>query len=759
MDDDDFDVPQTAKKAKVGKTLSTASTTSGASSVASSKDSKNKLCGYGACDCECKPNRRHCHAHHRHLDNARNPIVKAKGAEAAKAWSEKCRDLEFANSQTEYMAKRAVAHGMFARSPLIDWVAWEQEFGQLITHKQAEELQPFEEMQWVLRQVRKYGRDRDEMAQEWTRKLAGPWRRDNNGYKGALRLWLPAKEMEEKATTKYIKANSLEVSKQKKVPKQWELEAFRAHTNEVGFNHGHAFFGGGAGAEPDCSDDDAETAALAGCADPGDGSEAGTAVEKKVSPLKRKAFEALTLDGSEDENEIAENSKRKSKKPRKGANLTGARAALFDNLSKQLSAKVASIESRLKEAETAQEEEKKAPSPQHATDVTTRQLYRDALSGCLKMVRAWQDVASFQAEVQSFNEDAKKNNKEAECVATDIPDSILTQSPVLHFALKQFGGSIGLERPMYLRTLATMQSHVQSISQCDLDDNTLSRARLLWKRMFACVTQLESAMKKATTDVTKHVAALAAAGERAEKRRKEKEAKDAEAAHFAVVKAKVKQATAEGAAMPGILKLESTDLQPMKVVTGNALPADLDLSIPMVLKESNLQQSWSSHAVVLQVMKNFGSRYKKSDSFMTTGKVNQPFVAKAGKEQTEKFMGDCVWHLQEAKKILDVSEFAANWMTTSWMFGMSPKMSFIGFAPNCAACLRCLSYGEMDVTTVRVDILLQKLKEIGSKVPSKATELEEAWLSCFIELAWQLMSTVYDCLPVSHVASPSLLNS
>ena len=166
--DDDFQVPdvpevgfdqEKKKKVRAGAGTSSTACPSAADGGASvtSAGSRLKLCSFQSCDCEIKSGRRHCHHHHRHLDNARNQVAKQKGPEAAKAWVEKCRDLEFANSQIEYMQRRAVGHGMFARAPLIDWVAWEQEFGVLVSNKTASQIRPFEEKEWILREVRKKG--------------------------------------------------------------------------------------------------------------------------------------------------------------------------------------------------------------------------------------------------------------------------------------------------------------------------------------------------------------------------------------------------------------------------------------------------------------------------------------------------------------------------------------------------------------------------------------------------------------------------
>ena len=134
-----------------------------------------------------------------------------------------------------------------------------------------------------------------------------------------------------------------------------------------------------------------------------------------------------------------------------------------------------------------------------------------------------------------------------------------------------------------------------------------------------------------------------------------------------------------------------------------------------------------SNPTVLQVLKNFGSRYKKVPAMAECGKVTQPYQPKGGLEPTKKFFQDLTANLRE--QTVDISEFAPAWNQTSWMFGLEPKRNLMGFMPNCAACFRCLAYGEMEVYCIPTLALLSKMKEVqgpGGQIPVKATELEEA---------------------------------
>ena len=135
MSDDEFQIPSAPPGEGSVRTASSRRTSNARSSRASSSaagEPKIKLCAFWACDEDCKQGRRHCNHHNRHLDNARNQVAKQKGEQAAKAFVEKCKDIDFANKQVEYMAKRSIALPMFAHQPLIDFAQWEQEFGVLV---------------------------------------------------------------------------------------------------------------------------------------------------------------------------------------------------------------------------------------------------------------------------------------------------------------------------------------------------------------------------------------------------------------------------------------------------------------------------------------------------------------------------------------------------------------------------------------------------------------------------------------------------
>ena len=731
-DEDDFGVPDDVPAfSSAGSTRGSRSGRQGQSKASSSAGAeKLKLCAYHDCDLDCKAGRRHCAHHHRHLDNCRNQVLKVKGPEACKKWVERCKDIEFANTQVEYMAKLSISLPMFAHNPLIDFVQWEQKFGVLVERKEAAVTKPFEETQWVIEQVNVYGRDKKEMQDEWKFKIAGPWKRDNNGYKGALRLWLPAGEYEETGTTQFAQGSSTETSKGKKAPKASEVEAFRAHAMEVGFDLSHPFFNGG-GHESGVLEPEEighDQPAGSGGDDPADQRVSPTQSTPTKPTLKRKGA-SDKLDASEEEGEVDAKSRKStaSGKKRKTSNIASQRAAMFDSLSKQLAVKSTSIKTKVEEAKTAQAKEKQSPPPRNATDQTTRKLCNEALLKCLTLGKAWFSASDVSAEVSEHNKQMEAQNEGDKKVDINAKDTLPEQCPVLVWAITQAGTSVNIERKPFLRSKDFMQDFVSLLPSGDFNEEGLEKCRLQWRRMFAAASQLEASLKKCATDVTKHIAGLAAAVEREEKKRKEKEQKDAEAKHLEQSRAKLKQAQADGAGMAAVFKLGTDGVQAMKILESNSISSDADLSLPFVLRKSSHLQAWTSQPILLQTMTNFGARYKKTAGFGVTGKVTMPYVARAGKEVTEKFFADVVSPAQE--KIVDISEFAPGWMGTSWMYGLSPKTSFAGLSPNSAAFLKVLLYGELDMYCLGVADVLDAFKSAKLSIPKTSAELEQA-LSC-----------------------------
>ena len=104
---DEFDVGDAVPAPPAPQTVARRSKGGSSATGSSTGERTKKLCGFNPCDDDAKQGRRHCALHNRHLDNARNQVEKKLGSDGLKAWVEKCKDIEYANGQIEYMAKRS----------------------------------------------------------------------------------------------------------------------------------------------------------------------------------------------------------------------------------------------------------------------------------------------------------------------------------------------------------------------------------------------------------------------------------------------------------------------------------------------------------------------------------------------------------------------------------------------------------------------------------------------------------------------------
>ena len=101
---------------------------------------------------------------------------------------------------------------------------------------------PFEEKEYILRHMHKFGRTREKAQQAWSQRLRGGWDRDNLGEDGALRLWLPKKEQIVEHEETFQEGAATEGSKTFTNPSGSDLDGLRMHAHECGLSRGHEFF-------------------------------------------------------------------------------------------------------------------------------------------------------------------------------------------------------------------------------------------------------------------------------------------------------------------------------------------------------------------------------------------------------------------------------------------------------------------------------------------------------------------------------------
>lgn len=236
MADEDFDL----EVAEIGvATPSPAKSQSGRQAGGSSVGSSiggtltvDQFCIYGNCDDQKKKGSRFCHHHTCHWANMRAQVQAKHGAEGAKTWTEQCKNDEFAISQVQYMSRQCIASSAYKRKPLIAWAEWQEMFGIELSKTETSQTAPFEEQEWILRQVGKFGREKADMESEWKQHVASSWKRDNNGFKGAMRLWFPKKQFIDNSKKTFITSGTQERSSAHKNPNDVDRDALRRQSSQ-----------------------------------------------------------------------------------------------------------------------------------------------------------------------------------------------------------------------------------------------------------------------------------------------------------------------------------------------------------------------------------------------------------------------------------------------------------------------------------------------------------------------------------------------
>ena len=206
------------------------------------KKDVQKICIVPKCDEAKKPNAKLCRRHNCHADNVKYNASKA-GEEQKTAVAKGMKDDALAIEMVEEWQEKNIASGLF-KNGVVDWAEWNKKFGLTVSIDDTSRRRPFEKMQFIIRQVNKFGRTKEEAKNMWNEAEAGQYARDYRGYQGQLRLWLDDKEFQDRKRSIYIDEGALEGSNKKKKIKDSDRDATRVHVHELANAHADEFFHG-----------------------------------------------------------------------------------------------------------------------------------------------------------------------------------------------------------------------------------------------------------------------------------------------------------------------------------------------------------------------------------------------------------------------------------------------------------------------------------------------------------------------------------
>lgn len=273
---------------------------------------------------------------------------------------------------------------------------------------------------------------------------------------------------------------------------------------------------------------------------------------------------------------------------------------------------------------------------------------------------------------------------------------------------------LGISVPDHFRNREFMLMFVDGFLTATCE-HTFAKKKNGWSRMMKCVNEMDSNLRASTKALSKHIDLMRAAGEKAAKKKKDKQEKDAIEQQKADLQRRavaVKAVPAE-VSRPMVFNLAETLFDPWPTHKGDNL-SSCNLDKPVALTNSKLLQSWVVDRNVQMSLASFGGKYKKQDSFKSTGKCNAVMTNKMGRAETEKLMGDVL----ATVPVLDISEVSSTWNGTSWLFGVGTDFHVVAPTPNSAALLRVLWMGEMEVMAWPVVQLKDVLSSMGKTVKS-----------------------------------------
>ena len=120
-------------------------------------------------------------------------------------------------------------------------------------------------------------------------------------------------------------------------------------------------------------------------------------------------------------------------------------------------------------------------------------------------------------------------------------------------------------------------------------------------------------------------------------------------------------------------------------------------------------KAWKAHNTANLKINEFGSGYKKLDSYKADGRGQSPIVPKQGLEQASAMFAQ----LFPSKRIADISKVpaGANFMANAWYFGFAPEMDTAVLTPNSGAVVRVMAVGTLKAILLNTSLFTKALPE------------------------------------------------
>ena len=688
-----------------------------------------------SCDLPRVLSKRWCCRHNRAWDNLWN---QAKRAGETSTLQKATATPEAADKVMAEYDRENPPHSKYARKSVISWGAFKRTHEVSNSTRDRTGCKPFEAKQWLIRCEREMGWSAAEAKAQWAKHLnSSSIDRDYEGLNDALRLWVPCIE-ERHADRERKKTSAVEEHGEKESRLDEKSDIRDALIN---------FLPAATGNIDDAFLDGKD---LAGAAD------LGLAGEKDNSPVTPKKGETkINVDAPTPTDEkpedlcpcqscrnhvsaaivvlIAYVLLKLYQDPKKAKRLQkisqGPAFIAYKNTAYgKMQQKVSDLQNHVQTAQTklegaAEKVQKKMVELQAASsEDSVLQSYEKTLDFALKALKWWRaDVAESDCSLPQWSETSVANAEGWRSLT--VPGPVQACEHGRHVLAEPSAMQV-VQKVEALHCVAYFSWMKASLKDCPyvLMVEAMNAA---FKDDVAVVELFIKNLVKMGSDANSYLSQMLRRAEQQEAKKKKEEDKKAVQEATALAKQKAKSVKKGVKGVPAIFQIDATKFAEVAIRENIDQNMDAEaMDAPWVLRGSAAPavSTWKSSSKIALKLSEFAANYKKSSTFKLDGRAQAPLAPKNGREETEALLSRMI--KEDCK--LDISSVpgGTDFMATVWHWGADAKLSGAYLAPNCAAMLKLVAMGEIQVVLFELKNVIDVL---GSE--TNCDGLTEALLS------------------------------
>ena len=660
----------------------------------------------------------------------------------------------------------------------IDWAAKEERWSRSNEKAHTFRGKPYEKRQFEIKQCGEFGRTLMEAQDIWRGWEISNCDRDNKGYKGQLRLWIPDEEFKDMTKRLAHTVGSVEMGHQLKNAWAGDRDALRIHAyRSDGDGFGNEFFRGESSLE--AKEDDAKERRKAEIAADtkrkNEEAEKSGIVEPPVKAKEQKGLEDSASEIDEDEEKYGVDAKFEKAK----MSFMSATAAKFNDTKADMLSKLEQAEKALalsvaNPVETAvktdaiaraayeawleqrtqlgkawigEKSETAAATDRMILNIPMPDLARmkEFLSVVLKLYEAdaefpedsditstaqdnsislpegWQESSNalrslFPGEKKLVSELEEKTGSLQEVAKVVALNKDQAEANLDEVKKHVSGAKVGITTLGHLKSHAFMLDQLENEVLSCATPEAFERKKLAWSRMHKAYSQLASGLVEGATRITTHIGQFS--------KRKEadlKKQRDKASAGALQMQSSAKALDEESELFKhSLFMLPESEFKAVQEL--QAVPKDGNL--PFIVKDTIAFHEWFASEQVQRSMAAFGGKHKAEQSYKEKRFVANPMRTKQGKEETEAYHGTLMSAMGD---VFNASPFSpSGWSVTSFQFGLAPMYASCHIVPSTAGMLRTLVHGKLCTVLFELPSLVKALPHIlGKEGPPSLSDIKE----------------------------------